>query len=1299
MKNKIALTVAVALAAPAMAAKVIPTGTTSAEIEQKSQVQHYKPLKRQVTPAARTQHFIVQLDDAPLATYQGGIANYAATAAPNGAKLQANSVDSKSYRQLLQQRQSDFKGTLKSRLPSTKVIGQFSTVFNGVAVAANGATMAQLAALPGVKSVYPERIYYAQMDRSLELISAATAWDQLEGRSNAGQGVKVAVIDSGIRPENPMFDDADMAPPASRPSDDYCAQFDPGFCNNKLIAARWSIPTFPVAEQEYMSPLGFDGHGTHVAGTAVGNVTDIEFEGEQLTISGVAPGAYLMSYKALYATASDPTRASGSNIMLLEALEHAVNDGADVINNSWGGGAGADPATSPYQQAFEAAEAAGVVVVSAAGNDGAGPQTIGCPGCIESGITVANTTHGRFFANEVTIGSLTGLLSIEGVGSAQLSEDLTAPVISAVSVDAENAEGCAPFADASFNGAIALISRGTCFFQDKIDNATAAGAVGLIVHNNRAGQPISMSLGDTTIPAVMISQTDGEAALTEIGSAEMAPSATMGAEITRITNDEFADATSSSSSRGPNGNPNILKPDIAAPGTSILSAMSPDEIGNEGNNFALLGGTSMASPHVAGAAALVRAMHPEWSALEIKTALTSSANNMGINKEDAATPADPFDVGAGRLDLSAASAAVLTFDKASFADASCVTECRFMVAVTNRGESEATWAVTATVDDASSSVSSDSVTLMPNESTNVELIIDTTFSAKDAWLFGQLNFSGDSNAHLPVALYPEASSDASQLAFVSEPSITYGEVGELSATFVNKNFDGTVLLRMDTPDEVSFVAGSGEIMTSGAATNGQEVNDEQGFISWIGRLDSAELTASLVAGSGVPSFASADNQISCTGGCDEVSFSFDLPPFEYNGQTYTSVTISDNGIVIPEAGQDTSGTWNNQQLPSDIAPNNVIAPFWSDFDLNDGSADDTGSGTLHIYGAGNYVVVEWNNVATWVPTGAEDSGNRYTFQLFLGYGDAIGDNWFNYVQLDALPAALTIGVEDVAGALGASVYYNGNGDAPVTDSYVQISTVAGGTVNFAAQATANVVDVAADDMLEAEEDATSTLDLVSNDSDVITVPLNVIATHDGQTLEAIQLLDIGGAMPAAITITAEPMNGSVVVNEDLSVDYTPVADYFGEDSFSYDALDELGTVIGSATATIMVNNVNDAPMVEQLVQASAFLGTTATIELIANDVDGDELTWSAQQTEGPEVEFSIAANLLTFTVPEVAEGTVVSFAVTANDGEMDSEPVTVSAVVQPLPPEGNDSGDSGSSSGSMGWLSLMLLGLALGRRR
>ncbi|MBY5993555.1 S8 family serine peptidase [Ferrimonas balearica] len=1292
MKKQLALVIATALySAGSVAAAVNDNVSLSGQgLELLSAEQHWAPQQRQAKPIAQ-QRFIVQLEASPIATYQGGIPGVVATAkAGNADKLDLNSTNVSQYRNYLNAELRAFQSALASRLPSAKVSHRFDTLFNGVAVVGGNATMAQLAALPGVKAVFPERLYTTEMDASLDLINAPAVWEQLGGRDNAGAGVRVAIIDSGIRPEHDMFaGEGFTAPTDNMPTDDYCSTTDASFCNDKLIVARWSAPTFPVWEGEHMSPLGFDGHGSHVAGTAAGNKVDITFMGQEVSVSGVAPGAYVMSYKALYARADDPTRASGSNIMLLEALENAVKDGADVINNSWGGSAGMDPAFSPYKSAFEAAEAAGVVVATSAGNSGSGPQTIGCPGCIEAGITVANTTHGRFFANELAVGSLTGLLSIEGTAAARLTDDISANVVASLNVDEANFEGCMAFPEASFDGAIALISRGACAFQDKADNAAAAGAVAMVVYNNRDGQPITMSLDAATIPSVMISQADGEAALMELGN-EGGNAGVITAEVSRILDSTFADNTASSSSRGPNGDPNILKPDIAAPGSSILSAMSPEEPGQEGNLYALLSGTSMASPHIAGAAALMREMHPDWSAVEIKTALTSSAKNTGLTKEDAATPADPFDVGAGRVDLVAASNAVLTFDKASFANAACISGCMFTGTVTNRGMMADSWALSAMVAGADVTISPASVMLEAGASADFTVTIDPTFSDKGAWLFGEVNFSGTTDAHLPLAIFPDVSTDLSMLAvYGDEPTLAYGEEGMYHAMFANKAFEGTVALTLSTPDGLSMVEGSAMISANMANPTGMEIDEANGLLSWVGQLGTQSMGLESLGVLSLPSFGGAGNQIACNDGCDEVSFLYNLPTFEFNGQDYTQVTISDNGLIA--AGDvETSGSWNNQMLPDSAAPNNVIAPFWADMDLSDGTAGDTGGGTMHIFGLngsdGNlaWIGIEWLNAQLW----NDASGETYSFGVWLGVGANKGTNIMNYISLGATPGNLTVGAEDLSGSVGAMMYYNGEGVAPVDGEAVAVAAVPGGTVNMDFALTADTLDVAADDMAETMEEEAVTFELISNDSAALQLPLMLKGTHEGTMVEALHLVNVTGAMPTDFNLTSEPANGTVMVNSDMTVTYTPAMDFFGTDSFEYEAVDADGMVLGMAKAMVTVTNVNDAPVASAPANDSVNSGKSVSIPLSATDVDGDDLTWTVTQTAGPSAPISITGSTVNISGPRVTSDQVMTFSAVANDGELDSEPVSFNVTVREL-----------DDSGSLGWLTLLLAPLALVRRR
>ncbi len=1294
MNKQIALAVVAALySAGSAAAGVngnVQPGAMSFELQSKAQ--NWAPDVRQVTPITQSR-FIVELESAPIATYRGELPGLSATAKGASAdKLNLNTANVAQYRRHLDAEVDRFRAALSTRLPSAKVSHRFATLFNGVAVTGGNLSMAQLAALPGVKAVYPERLYTTEMDASLDLINAPAVWEQLGGRDNAGAGVRVAIIDSGIRPEHEMFaGEGFTAPTEGMPSDDYCSTIDANFCNDKLIVARWSAPTFPVWEDEHMSPLGFDGHGTHVAGTAAGNKVEINFLGQDVTVSGVAPGAYLMAYKALYATASDPTRASGSNIMLLEALEHAVNDGADVINNSWGGSAGMDPAFSPYKAAFEAAEAAGVVIATSAGNSGPGPKTIGCPGCIEAGITVANTTHGRFFANELSVGSLSGILSVEGTSSARLENDITAPVVASANVDAANVEGCAPFADGSFAGSIALISRGTCGFIDKANNAAAAGASALVVYNNRDGQPITMSLDSATIPAVMVSQASGEAILAQLGG-ETPVSGTIAADVSRIIDPEFADNTASSSSRGPNGDPNILKPDIAAPGSSILSAMSPEEPGQEGATYALLSGTSMASPHIAGAAALMREMHPDWSAVEIKTALTSSATLEGLTKEDAATAADPFDVGAGRVDMAAASEAVLTFDKASYANAACITGCRFSATVTNRGDSSDSWALSAMVDGAAVTVSPSTLELAAGESAEFTVSIDPTFADKGAWRFGKVQFSGNTDAHLPLAIFPDVSTDASMATiYGDEPTLMYGEEGTYHAVFANKGFEGVVSLTLMTDENLTMVENSASINTTEATATGMEVDEANGRLSWVGRLGTQSLSVDAIGAQGLPSFASPDNQIDCSGQCDEVTIVYNVPTFAFGGQDYGQVTISDNGFVA--AGNvDTSGSYNNQQLPDETAPNNLIAPFWSDLDLTGTAADDTGGGTMHIYGLNGsdgqlgWIAIDWIDAQLWDDT----SGNTYSFGVWLGVGANKGVNVMNFISLGAIPGNVTIGAEDISGAVGDMLYYNGQGTAPASGEAALVQNVPGGTVAMDFALSADLVDVAADDSAETLEEEAVTLVVIDNDTDTVALPLTLKGTHEGSVIEALHLVEVAGAVPAAVSISAEPANGTVVVNEDLSLTYTPDTDFAGSDTIGYDALDEAGTVIGSAEVTVTVTNVNDAPVAQALTDTTVMSGKSVNIPLSADDADGDALTWTVTQTAGSAASFSVEGSTLSVTGPSVSAAEVLSFSAVASDGTLSSEPVTVDVEVTPIP---NNDG------GSLGWLVLLLAPLGWIRRR
>ena len=363
---------------------------------------------------------------------------------------------SKSFRQTLVKQKTQMESLLQQRsaaleqsTPGLKVLSQYSVLFNGLHVEVLANEASKLALREDVKAVFPVKKRYLSLDASHQVTKTQAAWQALGGQSEAGKGIKIAVVDTGIRNENPMFSDNGFtAPDLSGNSHlvdnpDYCRSDlgDASFCNNKLIVARAIDPAqhgMGIYSGEYLTPKGFDGHGTHVAGIAAGNPVMIEHNRASVEVSGAAPGAYLMVYKALYM--SDMGLAFGTDTMLLEALEMAVLDGADIINNSWGAGSGEDPSASIYQEVFANAEALGIVVVNAAGNTGHPGATINCPACIESGIAVANSTHGRFFGNRLTVNDKS-FLAYQGVND-QLESELSLTLVSLDSVNPLDPGGC-----------------------------------------------------------------------------------------------------------------------------------------------------------------------------------------------------------------------------------------------------------------------------------------------------------------------------------------------------------------------------------------------------------------------------------------------------------------------------------------------------------------------------------------------------------------------------------------------------------------------------------------------------------------------------------------------------------------------------------------------------------------------------------------------------------------------------------------------------------------------------------------
>ncbi len=378
-------------------------------------------------------------------------------------KINFESDRVKTYLGRLDSLHGDFSKQFSAAFPGGKIQHRYRILFFGMTV--TGVEKERLASLEGVVRVYPADtiIFRPYMDASLPMINSDFMWSELGGSSFAGQGIKIAVIDSGIDIYNPMFDPAGFTFPAGYPKGETA------FTTEKVIASRAYFRTGdPVnTDRDTEDPVDHGGHGSHCAGIAAGNInTTADYNGSLIPVSGVAPGAWLMNYKVFYRAQSGSDGAFEPELMA--AMEDAVADGADVISCSWGGSAIMID-ESPSTQVYEGAIEAGAVVVFAAGNEGDGPGTIGYPGTIAGPVTVGNLHTGRAFAGLLNIlgpgavpASLVGVPAIKG----SISPDFTGAPIGPVSLisakttaDAVGVspDGCDPYPPGSFTGAAVLI--------------------------------------------------------------------------------------------------------------------------------------------------------------------------------------------------------------------------------------------------------------------------------------------------------------------------------------------------------------------------------------------------------------------------------------------------------------------------------------------------------------------------------------------------------------------------------------------------------------------------------------------------------------------------------------------------------------------------------------------------------------------------------------------------------------------------------------------------------------------------
>lgn len=1251
--------------------------------------------------------FIVELEAPAVATYKGGIAGFKPTSpvATGTDRLQVAAPAVQTYQQHLLNAQEQVMRGLKAQVSGLEVKHHLTLTFNGMvvemqgAVADTDAVRAQLAQVPGVKRVYEDEKYYASTGGSTELIEADAVWQLLGGQEQAGQGVKVAIIDGGIDHDHPLFDGTGYAATSRPTKADYCTT-EPTFCNDKLIVARWYPPVGEIHPDETETPADHNGHGTHVAGTAVGLPGSLTTDsGITLNMTGVAPGAYLMVYKALFSNAEG--RGEGASSQLLPALEDAVADGADIINNSWGGGPGGHPDNSLYKSAFAAARAAGVLTVTAAGNDGPGDRTVGCPGCIEDGLTVANTKYGRGTYPAIQVEGEDEITARIASGNFDLSSPVEGNFM--LAANAGDKLACAPFASNTFTGGIVLVQRGECNFSVKAFNVQAAGATGMIVYNN-VEAPLLMSIAEESLPTVGIPLSVGE---------DLAASWSSASDVSILPEDLRIDAADEdvlaiSSSRGPNGDSSFLKPDIAAPGSYILAPV-PDDSAN------FLSGTSMASPHVAGAAALLKDQRPTLDADQLKSLLMTSTDD-GVRADDAIAPSTPFERGAGRLNVKNAANTYVVVDTPSFVDNACVASCSFTRTFTNIGNQSYSFNVATNFNGngLTADVDTTSFTLASQQSVTVTFEIDSAF-AQEGWNFGEvlLTASNHPDMRLPVAVSARMS-DNDAIANLAHTSgdVALGSPFSILARGALGNTDAPVEVKVQLPHGAKVVADDVTFTEVRSNATDKGVNDAGTVVSWTGtQTDEADVatteqvSGAFFAGLTIEEIMGAPGNSVCADGCDEAVFTLPIAGIGgkdgiyLDGVLYEAITLSSNGII--GAGDNASAFTTsayNAEIPSAAQPNAFWAPFWTDLEMG----VDVGGGQINFAAFGDdtttFLAIEYENVRRWNDT----SGDRYSFSVIFEMGTS--NVYFNYIDLPTNePAQLTIGAEsgaDALGVIGTQYLYNQSGTYPTSGTVLQPQLQRGerASVDMAFDLVVDTIADAPDIDLSIALNSSVTVDPSQNLTHLGRDLLSLLTVTSGdQSYNAVLANTIESEGPVTLEIVSGPEHGIAEVVDGTKLKYTPSTGYVGEDSFTYRALDsaEQPTTTAEVAIEVAANNPPNASISAPLKRVPS--GQMVTLSAApSGDPDGDVLAYSWTQTAGPNVELSAPGEEVTsFTAPQVSSEQVLTFELTVTDGDLDDK-ASVDITVYPRE-EGGDDEDSEGSFGA--WLGLLALPLVLLRRR
>ena len=973
----------------------------------------------------------------PTASYMGGIKGLKATSPSVTHKtLRKNAKAFSRYQAFAKTKATRITAGIKRAVPGAK-IGQLLTVaYGGIAARVPANKIGKLLAQPGVLAVQKDALNHP-LDDNTAFLGATNVWPTLGGSSSAGSNVVIGMIDTGIWPEQPMMSPAGIsAPPGGLKGCQFGDGTDVGHlgptfaCNNKLIGAYAKTATYMAAvgsngnefcnnSSGVCSPRDSEGHGTHTTTTAGGDcVTSAVLYGvDRGPVCGMAPGAHIETFRVCLVQGC-----FGSDSV--SAVQQAITDGVNVINFSISGGG--SPYTDPVELAFLDAFHAGISVNASAGNSGPGAGTSDHGGPWVT--TVGASTGPRSFTSLLHLTADGGAtLDISGVTLTNGISSST-PVVMAASLPGEDALCQSTLAAGTATGKVVVCNRGINGRIDKGRRVLAGGAAGMILTNNSAGvtdlesdnhylPAIQTQFNSNAIANFVTSHTNVKATWAQ-GSAQPAQ----------------PDVMASFSSRGPTGD--WIKPDVTAPGVQVLAGMTPQpdqttaDNGPPGNLYQAIAGTSMSSPHSAGASALVKAAHPTWSPAEIKSALMTSSVQTVV-KEDGVTPADAFDMGAGRIQVDRAVNPTLVFDE-TYADmvaagtdtlhridlnipsvdattmSGSISTQRTAINVSGKNQTldaqiSTPAGVTITVNDGKA------IKVHKGDSVTFPIEIDAPSVANGAYQ-GRINLvprKGANKVTIPVAFVKQQgavtlSNTCSPLSFVASTSAnpTLTHCTATVANFAQQSANAALNISESAADKPK------SLIYKNVGAPGSVIGSGDG-VQWSGTLSPAvppQVTAinNITGGGPVGGYLSLTGfggNLTIPGGDDALT-NVNVPTFYYGGEPYSSIGVTTDGYIVVGGGTAADVNFFPQTFPNASRPNNVLAPFWTDTNTTGGTP---GNNAIQVNVLGNgdsdWIIVDFQKIKNfsnttthtgeiWIRASLANHTGPAGEQLTISYGAA-----------------------------------------------------------------------------------------------------------------------------------------------------------------------------------------------------------------------------------------------------------------------------------------------------------------------